>query len=111
MRRTAPQFHSNRPFPRSVDLSGPRYPGQVAGSRRPDIGAPRKTGPAQSPVSAGLSETHTAAQKEWLLFLVRFARVRSGISISRQSGTTICAVAAAGPLLPHLPEPDLGLVF
>jgi hypothetical protein len=59
----------------------------------------------------GLSEVHTAAQKEWLSFLVRFARVRSGISISRQSGTTICAVAAAGSLLPHLPEPDVGLVF
>jgi hypothetical protein len=31
--------------------------------------------------------------------------------MSRQSGTTICAVAGAENLLPHLPEPDVGLVF
>jgi hypothetical protein len=59
----------------------------------------------------GLCELHLGAQKEWLSFLVRFARQRTGVSVSRQSGTTICAVAGAETLLAHLPEPDVGLVF
>jgi hypothetical protein len=59
----------------------------------------------------GLCELQTEAQKEWLLFLVRFARESAGMLVNRQSGTTICAVAAAENLLAHLPEPDVGLVF
>jgi hypothetical protein len=59
----------------------------------------------------GLCELQTEAQKEWLSFLVRFARQRAGISVKRQSGTTICAVVAAENILTHLPEPDVGLVF
>jgi hypothetical protein len=62
-------------------------------------------------ILSGLCEIATAAQKEWLAFLVRLSRTRSGLGIDRQNGMTICAVAAAGPLLAHLPEADVGLML
>jgi hypothetical protein len=59
----------------------------------------------------GLDAMDWTARQQWLSFLTRFAQARSTISVSRQTGTTMCVVAAAAPLLPILPEPDAALVF